>query len=97
MLKRYPHIAQMILKSMTVGLDSGIIGEDSSKEETIRIRGRFSNKSGFDGSYTAKFYCVNDQFLPVREKDEATFIFEKREYNVVRILPGQTHTEIWLN
>ena len=97
MLKRYPDIAQMILKSMTVGLDTGIIGEDSSKEESIRVHGRFSNKSGFDDRYTAKFYCSNDAYLPLRDNDDATLVYDQRSYNVVRIVPMQTHTEIWLN
>lgn len=97
MLKRYPHTAQMVLKSVTTGLDTGILGEDSLKEETIYIRGRFSNKSGFDNRYTAKFYCVNSDYLPLRDLDDATLIFEGSKYNIARILPGQTHTEIWLN
>lgn len=97
MLKRYPHSALMILKSVTIGLDTGIVGEDSSKEETIRVRGRFENRSGFDNRYTAKFYCVTDQELPLRDRDDAIFRFDGREYNIVRILPGQTHTEIWLS
>lgn len=97
MLKRYPHSAQVVLKPMTVGLDTGILGEDSSTAEIIKIRGRFENKSAFNNSYTAKFFTGKNTNFSLRALDDAKLIFNENSYNIIRALDLQTHVEIWLS
>lgn len=98
MITRYPHLAKVELRQVTTGGQStGIIGKDTDNTDTVLLKGRFENKSGFDQGYTAKFYAKQDDRLKVLEQDSAKLYIMDRSWDIVRIQTYQTHTEIWLN
>lgn len=111
MLKRYPHIAKIILNA-EVDSEDGI---SESKTEEFFIEGRYepnvSKSKTID--YKAKFYCLNIQYLYNKfietglssEKskkhtpfllDGQTLVFENRKFEIVMFYNYQSHCEIWL-
>ena len=97
MIRRHPHIAQITLKPATVGSVTGIVTKDIDKPaEVFDIRGRFENKSGNDRDYNAKFYATTNPKFELIDNDNAQLVHKGRTYNIVRLVPMQTHTELWL-
>lgn len=97
MLKRYPHSAQVLVETTTVDANhSGITGPNVANSSTIDIRGRFEEKSGNAENYNAKFYTRQDRRLKYLEQDKHKLKFSNRIYDIHRIIPMETHTEIWL-
>jgi len=98
MLVRYPHKATLRIPAVTNVGNKGIIGISNANTRDISLTGRFEHKSGLDVYYKAKFYMEFSQTtLEQFQNDDATFHFQGRQWDVVRIIPYQTHMVIWLN
>jgi hypothetical protein len=100
MILRYPHTGTITLKVGTLAsgeTDTGIIGRDKWKDEVYELSGRFEDASGHGGGYTAKFYARHSSVLDYISNDNAKMTVMGRSFDVVRLVPYQTHTEIWLS
>jgi len=98
MLKRYPHTVQIVAPEELTGTDTGIVGKDSAKAVPVRsLQGRMELSSTSATDYKAIFYTKQSKLFRFLEDDKAKILWEGKTFNVLNIVPYQTHTEIWLH
>ena len=95
---RYPDSGHIeYAPAATGGSTSGILGEDLTVQDTIPITGRLERKSVTDGTYKAIFYTGIIPGLSWSDFPNARLHLNGRVWNIVDVVPFQTHTEIWVS
>jgi hypothetical protein len=91
-------MAKLIVPELLTDTEDGIVGVTENECTTISLTGRFEHKSGLDRGYNAKFFMPKSKgVLKLFGMENTLFRYEGRKWDIVRIIPMQTHTVIWLN
>lgn len=98
MVKRYPHTGYLKFPGAATPVQtSGILGQASIEYDVQILTGRFERKNVTGGTYKAIFYTKHLEGVIWTQNADAILEHEGRIWNVVDIMPFQTHTEIWLS
>lgn len=96
MQKRYPHKGTILFRHEVQSNDDGLTGYIPSETIEVPLVGRMEFKNSFVTGYQAKFYCSFTD-LTIFSADGTKFLFEGKEFVLVKASIYKSHTELWLN
>lgn len=97
MINRYPHEVELIFNTKTTGSTTGLIGEDTDSTKKYCLQGRMELSKSVGTKFEGVFYTKQSGTFADLEHREGKLKWAGREFNIMRIQPFQTHTEIWLS